>query len=96
MTYEMHLTVTPPVDDGPSYEEFVAINSMLGWKASMFDHDDVDGIAGKWFLTSHAVSEARAIAALRAIAHGIECSGMTVERAKVERVVFDTKTGDTL
>lgn len=99
--YEMHLTLEP-MDSADMYreklswEEFVKRSAELGWKASKFEHDDVDGIAGKWFLTSHADTEAGALSEIRGMAHGLSSSDFTVLRAKVEHVIFDTKAGDTL
>lgn len=101
MTYEMHITVTPLSAEEQrsrkfNYETFVEASKKLGWKASMFDHDDVDGIAGKWFITSHASHYGRATSKLASMARELETGGLTVERAKIEHIVFDTKRGDAL
>lgn len=95
MTHEMHITVEPDTSI-VTYNEFVERSKELDWKASMFDHDDVDGIQGKWFLTNHAASYDAALNELKGMVHGLSCSGFEVTRAKVEHIVFDTKRGDTL
>lgn len=93
--YEIHLTLTAGGGE-LTYEQFVQRSKELGWKASVFEHDDVDGIAGKWFLTTHASSEPQAIDLVKGMVHGLECSDFTVERSKIELIIFDTKRGDKL
>lgn len=98
MKYEAHITVEPSDKyvHGISmdYAEFVERNAELGWKASKFEHDDVDEIAGKWFL-SYGHDDFRTIVnELKGMVHGLSCSGFNVLRAKLEETVFDTKHGD--
>ena len=98
---EAHITVEPRdfsnVDDAfwIAYGDFVARSLELGWRASKFDHDDVDGIAGKWFLTRNG-PRGDIGQELIGMVHGLECSGFTVLRSKIELVLFDTKVGHEL
>lgn len=87
---EAHITVEPDCDTVEfTYEDFVDRSKEVGWRASMFDHD---GIAGKWFLThSGTLGELRN--GLPSMVHGLECSGFSVLRAKLEIIYFDTKLG---
>lgn len=97
LDYEMHITVEPGCDTVElSYEDFVQRSKELDWKASKFEHDDVDGIAGKWFISAHCATFDSAMNCIRSMVHGLECSGFSVLRAKVEHIVFDTKKGDVL
>jgi hypothetical protein len=90
--YELHITVTPL--DPRLYPDFTGMANAMGWKTSMFDHDEVDDIAGKWFMTTHAADRMRASDKLCAMVAFLRPS-FTVERAKIEHIVFDTKRGDT-
>lgn len=93
MKYEAHITVEPHDEFG--YDTFARLSD-VGWRASKFEHDDVDGIAGKWFL-SHASDNRDAIMTeVQGMAHGLACSGFTVLRTKLEETLFDTKDGDDL
>jgi hypothetical protein len=90
----MHVTVTPL--DERLYGDFTSMANAFGWKTSKFDHDDVDDITGKWFMTSHADTEDEARSALSWCVETLAQYGLTVERHKIEHVIFDTKRGDTL
>lgn len=94
MKYEAHITCEP--SDEYTYEEFVAAAKVWGWKASRFDHDDVDGIAGKWFCSYGSDDRDKIIAELQGLVHGMEAAGTPVIRAKLEETLFDTKHGDTI
>lgn len=95
--YEAHITVEPGCDTVElTYEDFVARSDELGWKASKFEHDDVDGIAGKWFVSLRSNSRARIVLETQGMVHGLECSGFSVLRWKIEQTVADSKLGDTL
>lgn len=99
MKYEVHITIEPP---GPStsdqewidWDAFVKSSAELGWKASVFEHDEVDGIAGKWFLSYASDNRDHIMAETQGMAHGLECSSLTVLRVKLEQTLFDTKDGD--
>lgn len=96
MKYEAHITVEPMVAESFSYEDFAAYVAEAGWRASKFEHDDVDGIAGKWFL-SCAYDERDVIC--RRTTHSVEHltkRGFTVLRWKIEETLFDSKHGDKL
>lgn len=99
--FEAHITVDPspteamyrnktPVD----YESFCFAAEALGWKCSKFDHDDVDGIAGMWFMSAKSGKwEVIQVDVLNTVAT-LEAAGYTVARAKIENAVWDTKYGD--
>lgn len=92
MKYEAHITCEPHSEY--SFQEFVEAAKVWGWKASKFEHDDVDGIAGKWFL-SHASDNRDAIMSeIQGMVHSLESADQTVLRAKLEETLFDTKDGD--
>ena len=94
---EIHLTVEPMVAESFSYEDFAEAASEDGhWKASKFEHDDVDNIEGKWFLTARADTQAEAMALLLAKVEELREHEFVVLRAKIEDTVFDTKHGDKL
>jgi hypothetical protein len=88
--YELHITVTP----NGELDKFTSVARGLGWKTSSFDHDEVDDIAGKWFMTAHCHTAETAKQALVNAGNRLTRSGYEVERAKIEYVVFDTKRGD--
>lgn len=100
--YEAHLTVTPksgqrwvgPVD--MSYMDFADRSAEVGWKASMFEHDDVDDVAGKWFLSARNTDADAIINEVKGMVHGLTCSDYTVERWKIEWTLYDSKLGHDL
>lgn len=97
MKYEAHITVEPGCDTVElTYEEFVARSAESMWKASKFEHDDVDGIAGKWFLSASADNRDVIVMGVAGMVHGLECSGFTVLRWKIEETLYDSKAGDNL
>lgn len=90
---EMHITVEPAVMSTTEFRELVAGDD---WLFSAFSEDDVDGIQGKWFLTSRAPTQAQAMTMLVDKVTELRDLGLTVSRAKIEDTVFDTKHGDIL
>lgn len=90
---EMHITVEPAVMSTQEFRELVAGDD---WLFSAFSEDDVDGIQGKWFLTSRAPTQAQAMTMLVDKVTELRDLGLTVSRAKIEDTVFDTKHGDIL
>lgn len=90
---EMHITVEPAVMSTQEFRELVAGDD---WLFSAFSEDDVDGIQGKWFLTSRAPTQAQAMTMLVDKVTQLRDLGLTVNRAKIEDTVFDTKHGDIL
>lgn len=90
---EMHITVEPAVMSTQEFRELVAGDD---WLFSAFSEDDVDGIQGKWFLTSRAPTQAQAMTMLVDKVTELRDLGLTVNRAKIEDTVFDTKHGDIL
>lgn len=97
--FEAHITFMPDsvemYRDKMSYAEFAEAMSELGWRASKFEHDDVDGIAGKWFVSARDASYAKLESEVRGMVHGLSASG-TVERYKIEETLLDSKCRDTL
>lgn len=90
---EMHITVEPAVMSTQEFRELVTGDD---WLFSAFSEDDVDGIQGKWFLTSRAPTQAQAMTMLIDKVTELRDLGLTVCRAKIEDTVFDTKHGDIL
>jgi hypothetical protein len=93
--YESHITVSPKEIE-ISYSQFSNRSSELGWKTSKFEHDDVDGIAGKWFLSYRSKSRETIITETAGMVHGLICSGFEVLRWKIEQTVADSKLGSEL
>lgn len=96
---EMHITVEPAVMSTGEFRELVAGDTperANQWLFSAFSEDDVDGIQGKWFLTSRAPTQAQAMTMLIDKVTELRDLGLTVSRAKIEDTVFDTKHGDIL
>lgn len=98
MKYEAHITVEPvalstPEGELEQWNIFCALVNGADWRVSKFDHDEVDGIAGKWFLTYG--SDHRDIIMMRTYAahEGLVSRGYTVLRWKVEETVYDSKAG---
>ena len=107
--YETHLTFDPKNAEVP-YEDFARVAKEMGWKASKFEHDDVDGIEGMWFM-SNRCDDPEKISVPDALGgtqitnlkdeilgwiHGCSANGLECIRWKVERTVADSKLGHTL
>lgn len=90
---EMHITIEPAVMSTGEFRELVVDDN---WLFSAFSEDDVDGIQGKWFLTSRAPTQAEAMTLILDKVTELRDLGLTVSRAKIEDTVFDTKHGDKL
>lgn len=93
MKFEAHITVEPHT--GLSYESFTRMSD-VGWRASKFDHDDVDGIAGKWFLTMGSDDRNLIVVELQVMVAGLQETGFVVTRWKLEKTIADSKDGDLL
>jgi hypothetical protein len=91
MKYEAHITVQPSAEH--SYAEFAAALRELGWKPSMFEHDEVDDIAGKWFVSYASDDRDEIINEVKGMIHGLSCAGEEVLRWKIEQTLFDSKAG---
>lgn len=92
--YEAHITVAPLAAESFSYEDFAEGVKPFHWRASKFEHDDVDEIAGKWFLSAKSSH-------LDSIKWSVVCMitwlrerGFVIERWKIEDAVLDSKHGD--
>jgi hypothetical protein len=102
--YETHLTFDPKNAE-VSYEDFARTAREAGWKASKFEHDDVDGIEGMWFMSHRCDNPHEIIVQENAGVpsdlkneiigwiHGASCNGLDCVRWKVERTVADSKLG---
>lgn len=90
--YEAHITVAaPPRGD---YDTFVRKVTSEDWRASKFEHDDVDHIEGKWFLSAKAKAGHAIKAMVLGMLHELRSAGFTVERWKIEEAMLDSKYGD--
>lgn len=96
MKYEAHITVEPMQAEGFYYEDFADAIQSDGWRASKFDHDDVDGIAGKWFMSYASDDRLTICAETRNMVRRLKSQEFTVLRWKVEETLFDSKHGDQL
>lgn len=90
MKYEAHITVEPT--DEHTFEQFAQDCKEICWNASMFEHDDVDGIAGKWFMSYASDDRSDMVNAVRSTVEALEQS-VTVLRWKVEKTLYDSKEG---
>ena len=100
--YEAHITVDPqPTEEMyrnknlADYEVFKTAAEMMGWKCSKFEHDDVDGIEGMWFMSNKWEKWENAAFMTQDAIETLEAAGWTVARAKIENALWDTKYGDT-
>lgn len=87
--HEAHLTLEP--SEEVSYEQFAESMAEFGWKVSKFEHDDVDGIQGKWFLSFRCEERADMIRDLKGMIYSLGQAGETVTRWKIEQTVADSK-----
>lgn len=97
--FEAHLTVEQADQADmfmPTFMDFAIRSKEIGWKASRFDHDDVDGAVGKWFLSFRADYRSDIINETKGMIHSLECSGLTVLRWKIEQTVADSKLGHSI
>lgn len=94
--YEAHITVEPLEAESFSYSDFAdaIAQDHKSWRASKFEHDDVDNIADKWFLSAKC-NELDAIKwAVRTMLADLRSHGFVIERWKIEEAVLDSKHGD--
>lgn len=93
MKYEAHITVEPATGEGDvSFERFAEVVQQGGqWRASKFEHDDVDGMAGKWFMSYASDDRNNIFQVTQDTVAGLKDAGATVLRWKIEETLFDTK-----
>lgn len=91
--FEAHLTVEATA---LSFDYFRKRFSDDEWSVSQFSDDDVDGIAGKWFITAKSASRANIISMVKDKYSELSDRGYVVLRWKIEETVFDSKHGDKL
>ncbi len=92
--FEAHLTVTPR--RGHDFEAFSSHVQQLGWRASTFEADEVDGAAGKWFASARSTFCEDIIVAVKHAVAKLQHAGWEVERWKVEYTLWDSKLGHEL
>lgn len=98
---EAHITVEPFTEEiqaklGYTYDNFSIDAQKVGWKSSKFEHDDVDGIAGKWFMSARFDERIKACEDVSATCLTLVESGFKVLRWKIERTLYDSNLGDSL
>jgi hypothetical protein len=94
--YEAHITVEPYTGPGMTWGRFVDYLFPHRWRAGMFEHDDVDGIAGKWFMSMASDDRQTITTETRNMVRFLEADHFKVLRWKVEETLFDSKHGDQL
>lgn len=94
--YEAHITVEPLDAESFGYSDFVdAIEQdHKNWRASKFEHDDVDNIADKWFLSAKSSHLDSMKWSVRTMLADLRSHGFVIERWKIEEAVLDSKHGD--
>jgi hypothetical protein len=92
--FEIHITLEPC--GNKSYDEFVAVvlGTIGSWKVRKFEHDGVDGMEGKWFLTRRESTLEMAKTRARQIVRCLEFFNAQVLRFKIEQTMIDSKLGD--
>lgn len=86
--YEAHVTCPREASD-----EVRKVGELTGWKFSAFDADPIMGDKPFCYLTSYSQDVYRLRAESDALARLLAQHGVQVLREKIERIVFDTKTG---
>lgn len=94
--YEAHITVEPLNAESFSYEDFVdaIAQDHKAWRASKFEHDDVDNIADKWFLSAKSTELVSIKWTVKSMLADLRLHGFTIDRWKIEEAVLDSKHGD--
>lgn len=93
--YECHVTVEPYCA-GFTWGTFCDLSVAAEWKPSVFEIDEVDDIAGKWFMSYASDSRELIIQRMKTAVAELEKRGLTVLRWKLEETMFDSKHGDKL
>jgi hypothetical protein len=91
---EAHITVTP--HPTVSFHQFNEMVNSWGWKASLFEVDEVDQATGMWFLSAREDESSYLAKRVIAANQGLIVRGYKVLRSKIERTLWDTKLGDKL
>lgn len=97
--YEAHITVEVPDSawqyaEKFGYEAFCVAAEGMGWKASKFEYDDVDNIAGMWFMSAKDNVRDNLKKDVYNTLEALEGFGLTVARWKIEKAILDSKYGD--
>lgn len=92
--FEAHITTDPHEEH--TFEEFASMCTEFGWRASMFEHDDVDQIAGKWFASFRSTSHTAIVSEVRGMVYSLGQADTEVLRYKIEETLLDSKCGDKL
>ena len=93
--FETHLTFDP-TNAECTYEEFANMAKEMGWKASKFEHDDVDDIVGMWFMSNRCDKTDMLKHEILGMIHGLSANGLECIRWKVEQTCADSKLGHKL
>lgn len=87
--YEAHITLTPKNSDELSrLREFVKPDN--GWTLSSIDGDPDLGSGQRAYLTAHSDNGVDLLMRMMKV---VEDIGVPVARTKIEKIVFDSKTG---
>lgn len=85
--YEAHITIDA------AYAERVKGLYFRDWKFSQIDGDPILGPGSKAYLTAYNVNSLDLFNYMRDVVEELEKLGITVLRTKIERIVWDSKTG---
>jgi hypothetical protein len=66
------------------------------WKASRFEVDEVDDIAGKWFMSARDTNYLRLFHRTQGMVYSLGQADTEVLRYKIEETLIDSKCGDKL
>lgn len=94
--FELHVTVDSEGSSEVDFEAFKRMMTLIGWKASRFDQDDVDDYHGKWFASQRCTTDASIREELSAVLFVCSTCYWPVLRWKAEDTLLDSKHGDTL
>jgi hypothetical protein len=88
MSYECHVTTTVA-----HAEAAEVLARALGWKTSEIKRDPVLGDGSHFYLTTHGNNFVSVKIRMHTLADSMKACGIPVVREKIERIVYDTKTG---
>ena len=91
--FEAHVTVEPIQGIMRDYDAFAEYCRKIGWRASRFEHDDVDEIAGKWFMSTRHPSHSQTVQMVQGVLNNAPGH---ILRYKIEETLLDSKCGDRL
>jgi hypothetical protein len=92
--FEAHITVEPHPEH--TFEELAEMCREFEWKASRFEVDEVDDIAGKWFMSARDTNYLRLFHRTQGMVYSLGQADTEVLRYKIEETLIDSKCGDKL